>query len=193
MMHKCGIVLSGGKSSRMGTNKSLLRLDGKEVIMHIVEELQTCTDDIFIITNDPPIYEFIGRPMVSDRYENKGPLAGLETALYHIKADVYMVAACDMPFISCQVYDYLVQQIEGYDAVVPIYEGQAHPLAGVYKRTVLSSIQQQLEKNVLRMNSFFKHIDIKYVTHFDSIHDHTLKKHFFNMNHPEQYEEAKTL
>ncbi|HLR75029.1 MAG TPA: molybdenum cofactor guanylyltransferase [Virgibacillus sp.] len=188
-----GIVLSGGKSSRMGTNKSLLRLDGKEVILRIIEELQKCTDDVYIITNDPPTYKFIGRQMFSDRFKNKGPLAGLETALYNIKADAYMLVACDMPFIDHQVYNYLLQQLEGYDAVIPVYEGRVHPLAGIYKQTVLPSVQQQLEKNELRMDGFFEYINVKYVKDFGSISDRVLRRHFFNMNHPEQYEEAKTL
>lgn len=192
-MHISGIVLSGGKSSRMGTNKSLLLLHDKPVIMHIVEELQTISEEVYVITNDPQTYEFIGQPMLSDRYKNKGPLAGLETALYHVEADAYMIAACDMPFIDQQVYSYLLQQLDGYDAVVPIYDGQVHPLSGIYKKDVLRHIQHQLERNRLRVNSFFDYIHVKYVETYDDICEHVLHKHFFNMNHPDEYEQAKTL
>src|SRR5699024_11513610 len=106
------VLLSGGKSSRMGTNKSLIKLDENPVISHIIEEMQTLTDDVFIITNDPQIYTFTGLSMFSDRYKGKGPLAGLESAFYHIPSDVFLIAACDMPVIHHRAYMYLIKLLD---------------------------------------------------------------------------------
>jgi len=192
-MRISSVVLSGGKSSRMGTNKSLLKLDEKPVISHIIEEMQTLTDDVFIITNDPQIYTFTGLSMFSDRYKGKGPLAGLESAFYHIPSDVFLIAACDMPFIHHRVYTYLLKYLDDYDAVIPIYDTQTHPLVGIYRRSVHSHIQEQLVKNELRVKSFFNNINIKYIDDFGSISEETLKRHFFNMNNPDEYERAKSL
>lgn len=192
-MHICGVILAGGKSSRMGTNKSLLLIDHKPVIKHIVEELETCTDELVIIANEPTIYDFLHLKVYRDRYTDKGPLAGIETALYHVEADVFMLAACDMPFIHASIYTFLLEKFEQHDAIIPVYEKQMHPLAGLYKKSVLEKVQYQLENDILRVKSFFDQINVKYVENFQGISDKLLKKHFFNMNNPEEYQEAKTF
>lgn len=192
-MNICGVVLSGGKSSRMGTNKSLLTIDNKPVIEHILEEIQNCSDEAVIIANQPLMYKFLGVKQFSDRYINKGPLAGLETALYHVDANIFIFAACDMPFISNIVYHYLLQQLAHYDAVVPIYNNQMHPLSGIYKKSVLPHIQAQIKKNDLKVKGFFAYVNVIYVRDFGNLSDSLLQKHFFNMNEPVQYEEAKRL
>lgn len=193
-MHSCGVVLAGGKSSRMGTNKSLLHIkENQPVIQHIFEEMKQINDETIIITNHPEQYDFLQATKVGDRYLDMGPLAGLETAMYHINADSFTIAACDMPFINRNIYTYLKQQLQSYDAVVPIFNEKMHPLAGVYKRKVLPSIQRQLQLHDLRVKSFFTDINVLYVDDFSSFSQAAAKKHFFNMNHPSEYEQAKKL
>ncbi|AIF43620.1 molybdenum cofactor guanylyltransferase [Virgibacillus sp. SK37] len=192
-MLKQGIILAGGKSSRMGTNKSLLPLGGKTSIEHIFSEMSSFTDEITIVANDPTLYRFLNTDIVADRYTGKGPLAGIESAMYYKKADLYFVAACDMPFVNKNVYGWLQKQISHHSASVPIFNEKIHPLAGVYKREVLPKIQEQLVQNNLRVKSFFEHIDIKYVEDYDDIPREVLEKHFFNMNDPDQYSEAKSF
>src|SRR5699024_12735851 len=98
-MHSCGVVLSGGKSSRMGTNKSLMQVnDDKAVIQHIYDEIKHICDDTIIVTNQPEQYDFPKTTMVADRYFDMGPLAGLDAAMYHIDADIYTLAPSDLPF-----------------------------------------------------------------------------------------------
>lgn len=192
-MNTCGVILSGGKSSRMGANKSLLTIKNKTTIEWIAAELKACTDKVALIANEQERYEFLHLETYSDRYTDKGPLAGLESALHNIDADIFVIAACDMPFVNGQVYNYLLEQIKGYDAVVPIYNQQIHPLAAVYRKSVLSKIKQQLEENNLKVRGFFDHIKVNYIKAFHSIPNDKLEKHFFNMNSPVEYEEAKRL
>lgn len=192
-MYTCSVVLSGGKSSRMGTNKSLLTINNKKVIEHIVNVLEILTDKVVLITNEPGQYSFLDLETYRDRYTDKGPLAGLETALHHVEADIFMIAACDMPFINGRVYKFLLQQLGDYDAVVPVYDNQLHPLAGIYRKEVLPDIQQQLADNNLKVKGFFGHIKVNYIKEYGDIPTDILQKHFFNMNNPQQYEEAKRL
>lgn len=193
-MKICGVVLSGGKSTRMGTNKALLQLNDQPVVQGIVEELKKCTDEVVLITNDgESVYEFLNIKQYKDRYIDKGPLAGIETALYNVNADIFAFAACDTPFINTKVYSELLKQLGDYDAVVPIYNEQMHPLSAIYKQEVLIKVQEQLNNNNLRIRSFFDHINVKYVQEFHHIDDDILFKHFFNMNNPQQYEQAKQI
>lgn len=192
-MQTCGVILAGGKSSRMGTNKSLLPIQGKASVERVSDELKTVTDNVIIIANESKTYDFLQIKRYSDRHVDKGPLAGLESALYHADADIYFIAACDMPFIDGRIYTYLLEQIAHYDAVVPVYNGQNHPLAAIYRRSILSQIQQQIANNNLRVKSFFEHINVHYIDKFNGIPDSIVEKHFFNMNNPEQYNQAMRL
>lgn len=192
-MDVCCVALSGGKSSRMGTNKSLLLLNNKTVIEKIINELHDISCHVYLVTNEPVIYRFLQIPLIRDRYKEKGPLAGIETAFYHIDASIFVFSPCDTPFISSSIYRYLLKQIGDKDAVIPVYNGQIHPLSGIYRKKVLPNIQRQIEQNKLRVKDFVNNIDVKYVDDFDYIPDKVLAKHFFNMNDPDAYEKAKSF
>ena len=186
-----GIILSGGKSSRMGENKDLLSLGNKKVIEHIYTELKNCCDEVAVVANDPSAYAFLTSNIISDRFPGKGPLAGLETAFFHKKADAYIISACDTPLIKREVYEHLYSRVRDFEAAVPVFDGQIHPLSGIYRRSVLTAVKQQLNKGELKVKSFFENIHVNYVDDFGSISNETLQQHFFNMNTPSDYEKAK--
>lgn len=192
-MNTCGVVLSGGMSSRMGMNKSLLTLSGKPVIEHIVNALRNCTHSVSVITNDPLSYKFLDTNLYADRYPGKGPLAGIEAAIYHGDADIYLCAACDTPFISRKVYNYLLGALHDFDAVIPIYNDKIHPLSGIYTKKVLPKIQQQLDNDERKVRRLFEHINVNYIRTYGGISEDILAGHFFNMNYPDQYEKAKLV
>ena len=192
-MHIQGVILAGGKSTRMGTDKALLSLHNKKVVEHIIEEMKNITPDIIIISNQPELYESYGYPIYKDRYKDKGPLAGLETAFYHMKGDIAVITPCDTPFIQHAIYEDLLRNIQPYDAVVPKYNGRLHPLAGVYRRSVHPFIETCIQNNQLQVKSFFDKIDVLYQEDFNMVNDSLLEKHFFNMNTVEEFNEAKRL
>ncbi|GAB3805121.1 molybdenum cofactor guanylyltransferase [Virgibacillus kimchii] len=188
-----GIILAGGKSSRMGENKALLPLGNQKVVEHIYDELFSLSDKVVVVANDPSLYSFLKCDIVSDRFREKGPLAGLETAFFHKKADAYIVSACDTPLINKDVYQHLFSNLHNYDAAVPVFDEQTHPLSGIYRRSALQAVQQQLDKGELKVKSFFENIYVNYVDEFDGISEKTLHRHFFNMNTRSDYAEIKLL
>ncbi|ALX47916.1 molybdenum cofactor guanylyltransferase [Lentibacillus amyloliquefaciens] len=190
-MHISGVILAGGKSSRMGKTKSLLNINGKPAIAHIADEVKNFCDDTAVIANEPASYHFLGLNLYRDRYEDKGPLAGIETAIYHIDADVYVLAACDMPFIDKAIFQHLIQSLGNAEAVIPIYNERMHPLSGIYTKDVLPHIQKLLDNDERKIRTLFKAITVNYVADFNDISEEVLDKHFFNMNYPEQYEMTK--
>ncbi|HEY4602466.1 MAG TPA: molybdenum cofactor guanylyltransferase [Cerasibacillus sp.] len=191
-MDICSVILAGGESSRMGTNKALLKLNNEIVIEKIFNELQQLSSRVYIVANEKKIYDFLNIPIISDRFYGKGPLAGIETALYHAAEDVIVISPCDTPFIHKEIYRYLVDELKTYDAVIPYYDNQPQPLSGIYKKRILPIIQEQLQNDELRIRSFFSKINVKYVHDFGHISDLIIEKHFFNMNDPEAYSRAKT-
>lgn len=144
------VILAGGRSRRMGTNKALLILQGQTLIERIANEARHLTDEIWISANESAPYVFLGLPIIPDYYLGQGPLAGLHSGLLHSRKELLLLLACDMPGVRSPLLRTLVQAVEGYDAVVPREEGTgAHAICAVFRRTCLPA----LEATLLRRNN----------------------------------------
>src|SRR5699024_5470194 len=148
----------------------------------------TCTDTCIVVATKPWQYTFLGLPIYRDRYVGKGPLAGLETALFHVEADVFVVAACDMPFINTSIYHCLLHQRMDSDVVITDYRDKNNLLDGIYKKELLQFIKKILDEDERKVYSLFYYVHVKNVATFPGIPEEVLYKHFFNMNTPAQYE-----
>jgi molybdenum cofactor guanylyltransferase len=192
-MNAGAIILSGGQSRRMGTNKALLPISEKPNIERIKEELEKNFEEMILVTNHQEVYDFLKIKMVSDHYPGKGPLAGIHAGLLATSHEVNLVVACDMPFVSAGLGAILVENLREYDAVVPIIGGTKHPLFAVYRKKIVEEIKTCLENNSLRMIHLLANINVLYMTEEDlqSYNKESLEQIFFNMNHPEEYEWAK--
>lgn len=191
-MQATGIIMAGGRSSRMGTNKALLSIGGKTVIERIVTELSKIVSDIVIVTNTPEEYQFLGLPMIEDQWKDMGPLAGIHAGLTASRTEKNLVVACDMPFISAQLGGVLLNLLDDYQIAVPDISGQLHPLFAAYRKDTLGEISHSLQNQTLRIRQFFKHTNTKYVTEacLQKLQYHYQEQHFFNMNHPDDFARA---
>jgi molybdenum cofactor guanylyltransferase len=187
------IILSGGNSRRMGTNKALLPISEKPNIERMKDELYKNFEDMILVTNHQKVYEFLKIKMVSDHYPGKGPLAGIHAGLMAANHEVNLVVACDMPFVSAGLGAILVENLREYDAVVPIIGGTKHPLFAVYRKKIVEKIKSCLENDSLRMIHLLDNLNVLYMTEEDlqTFTKESLEQIFFNMNHPEEYEWAK--
>ncbi|MBM7585190.1 molybdopterin-guanine dinucleotide biosynthesis protein A [Bacillus pakistanensis] len=192
-------ILAGGKSSRMGQNKSLLSIGDKTVIELIVEELSQVSKDIFVISNDSRPYENLEVRCYPDihGYQGKGPLAGLLTALIEANGDIVLLTACDMPFVSKDFATELIEMMENnqWDVCLPYFEGRIHPLFAVYHSRILNEVRNCLAQDKLSIKSLLKKVRVKTVTEKDLSKDlaKQLPKILFNMNTPEEYRKAKEI
>jgi molybdenum cofactor guanylyltransferase len=192
-MKAAAIILSGGKSSRMGTNKALLKLNEKTTIERMVDILKIYFDDIILVTNDMESYQFLGVKMVSDRYPGKGPLAGFHAGLMASDYDVNFITACDMPFISGELAATLVNMIDHYDALVPVINGKMQTLCAVFQKKSVAKIEECIENGRLPIKHLLEHLNVLYVTEkeLQAYSNIDMERVFFNMNHPHEYEDAK--
>jgi molybdenum cofactor guanylyltransferase len=192
-MKAAAIILSGGKSSRMGTNKALLKLNEKTTIERMVDILKIYFDDIILVTNDMEDYQFLGVKMVSDHYPGKGPLAGFHAGLMASDYDVNFITACDMPFISGELAATLVNMIDHYDALVPIINGKMQTLCAVFQKKSAAKIEECIENGHLPIKHLLEHLNVLYVTEkeLQAYSNIDMERVFFNMNHPHEYEDAK--
>ncbi|MGG3469410.1 molybdenum cofactor guanylyltransferase [Neobacillus pocheonensis] len=192
-MNAAAIILSGGKSSRMGTNKALLIINEQTNLERMSESLKTVFEDIILVTNEPKEYEFLEVKMTSDQYPGMGPLAGLHAGLLASKYDVNFMVACDMPFVSAELAAVLVELCGDYDAVIPVINGTQHPLFAVFKKIAAEKAANCIEAGNLRMKQLLEQLNVRYVTENDlkNFTQMDIERVFFNMNHPNEYEAAK--
>jgi molybdopterin-guanine dinucleotide biosynthesis protein A len=192
-MDATAIILSGGKSSRMGTNKALLKINEMTNIERIITRLQTGFPNPVLVTNDPEAYRFLGIKTIGDHFQGKGPIAGIHAGLCASSTELNVVAACDMPFISVKLAAALVEKIQNYDAVIPVIGGRQQPLFAVYKKKLAGVMEECLKADRLRIKDLLDSVNALYLTEQELKVELSLDRIFFNMNNPYEYEEALQL
>jgi len=156
-----GIVLAGGKSSRMGFNKALIEFGGKRLIETAVDRLSGLFPEVLIVANDPDLYAHLGMPVIPDLIPGSGSLGGLYTGLASASHPTAFFAACDMPFLNPDLISLLVREAEGWDVVVPRVAGELHPLHAVYAKPCLPYMKEAIEGGRLKIAGFFPKVRVK--------------------------------
>lgn len=142
-----GIILSGGKSSRMGENKSLLKLGSNTVIEYTVELMKSIFTEVILITNSPHEYKFLNIPMYGDFYTGRGPIAGIHSGLVNSKTVENFVISCDIPLITSDIIKYIVDYKTSKPITVCKADGFIQQLAGKYSKSLLTRIEDIIQIN----------------------------------------------
>lgn len=158
----CGLILAGGQSARMGSDKALLRIDGQPLLQRLSELLFELTDEVVVSANESSGYSFLGLPVVMDTFAGQGPLAGLHAAMHYSPRELFLVLACDMPAIRSVTLKKLIHQGECWDAVVPVTsDARVHPLCALYRRTCLPLIEHRLAAGENRVTAFVRDASLR--------------------------------
>ena len=156
-------ILSGGKSSRMGTEKGLVELGGKAFVSHLIDTVSTITDDISIIANSH-LYSSFHVEVLPDIILNKGPLAGIYTGLVNSSAERNLFLSCDIPLINKETLLFLIKASENEKGpAVILHNGKVEPLCGIYRKEQASNLNELLEKNELSVMHALKNLSTLYV------------------------------
>lgn len=128
-----GIILSGGKNSRMGTDKGFLTLNGKLFTQYCIDALSPLVSETIIISNHKD-YDRFGLKRVEDIIEHAGPLAGLYSGLLQSKTTYNLVLSCDVPLVTTKILEKLIEDISDAIDVAQIESnGKTMPLIALYK------------------------------------------------------------
>ncbi len=185
-----GIILAGGKNSRMGANKAFLELDGIRVIERIKAVLSELFPEIIIVTNAPLSYaQLSSAVIVTDIYKNKGALGGIYAGLFFASENNAFITACDMPFISKDLIAYLAGLAANHDIVVPQGADGMQPLHAVYSKNCLAPIKKNLEADKLKITGFYKGLRVLTVTEDILQPFNQDGKTFLNINTPQELKE----
>lgn len=158
-----GVVLAGGLSTRMGTNKALLEVGGVRLIDGAAATLRALFPEVLVIANDPAPYAGLGLPILPDLIPGKGPLGGLYTAVSAASHPHAFCLACDMPFANPTLIRYLAGLAEGHDVVVPRAAEGVQPLHAVYGKGCLEAMRRQIEADHLKIDRLYAAVRVRYV------------------------------
>lgn len=187
-------IQAGGQSRRMKRDKGLVLLAGRPLIEHVIERVRLLGDEILITTNSPEAYTYLNLPMASDEVSGAGALAGLHTALKAAHGDKVLVMACDMPFVNLPLLQYLLEHSAEVDIVVPCWQNVLQTLHAVYARqTCLPAIEDVLAQNLKRVISFYPQVRVLEITESEIIQFDPQGLSFYNVNTPEELEEAEQM
>lgn len=184
-------IQAGGQSSRMGNDKALLPLAGKPIIEHILGRVDGLGDEIFITTNQPAGYAYLGIRLVADRHPGAGALEGLFTALSAAHGERTLVLACDMPFVNPTLLAYMIELSPQADVVVPRHGGKFEPLHALYSRDCIPFVKASLDADETRVLCFFPKVRIRTVEEDELIRFDPTLQCFFNINTPEDLVRAE--
>ncbi len=167
------VILCGGKSRRFGSEKGLARINGSTLAEQIITILSTLTDDIWISTNRPDLYQSIGRPLVEDVYPGCGPISGIHAALSVTLRKYLIVCACDMPFISPELFCYLYSIRADNDLIIPVTTQKQtnqiqnqpffEPLHAIYRHSCFSVFDQAIKNNTSKITASFSKLRLRTV------------------------------
>jgi molybdopterin-guanine dinucleotide biosynthesis protein A len=157
------IVLAGGKSQRMGTDKGMLDLDGKTFIKHICDALQPIVGSNILIVSANKKYDSLGFSRVEDIIENKGPVGGLYTALMESKTKINLVLSIDVPLVSTELLQWLVENHDETYMVTQTKSGdKTNPLIGIYDRSMRIVFGEHMAAKQLKLRQVVE--DVKHQT-----------------------------
>ena len=177
-----GIILAGGKSSRMGTDKGFLKFQGSTFLERIINSMKPLVNDIIIVSNNSDYNEFKYK-RVEDIIESSGPLAGLYTGLYHSETKYNLVLSCDVPYINGKVLIQLIQEFDENTDVIQIEsEGKTMPLVAIYKKQCLHRCLELLQNGERRLQVAVEGFKTKTISL-----DTGLEKYVKNINTMEQF------
>lgn len=153
-----GVLLCGGKSVRMGSDKALLELDGKRLFEYPLALLDELCGSVVLACGPAERYADLGRPLALDAEADAGPLAGLVAGLGATDAEWVLALGCDMPSVTIEHAAALLDEAARRSLDICVYESARgpEPLCAVYRSTCLSPARAALAAGQRRLVSFWK-------------------------------------
>lgn len=193
------IIVCGGLSSRMGKDKSFIRLSGKTFIESAIEVAKVLSDDVVLTVRTPDqkgaLQEITDLPIMVDEIQWMGPMAGIMTGLRYISHDYVVVLPVDNPLVKPHLMEHLISLRRGHDAVIPEDHGHLEPMVAVYrKESMMDACERTLKAgkrgvySVARSLNNIKLVPVESLREFDP---HLLS--FKNVNTPEDLEDVKSI
>jgi molybdopterin-guanine dinucleotide biosynthesis protein A len=186
-----GFILLGGKSSRYGSNKAFVKVDGVRLIDRVAGVMKSIFERVVLLTNTPEDYADLQMPMIEDLVKGFGPMGGIYTGLMTLSDTPGFFVACDMPFLSESLIRHMIDVRDDFDVVVPRMDWMLEPLHALYAKRCLPVIREAIDNNQHQILKCFGKLQVRYMDEDElRIWDPKLKS-FFNINKPQDLPEQE--
>ncbi len=185
-----GVILAGGKSRRMGTDKALLEVGGVPLIERVARVFRRLFHRTLLVTNDPDLYREAGFPVYTDIHPDRGSLVGIYTGLLKAETPHVFCASCDMPFLNESLIRFLIDLRAGFDWVLPFSDQGREPLHAVYGRGCIAPMKKRIEEDRLAIMGIFDQVRTRRVEPEEAAGFDPKFLSFMNCNTPEDLEAA---
>ena len=191
MENLTAFVLAGGKSTRMGTDKSFLELAGRPLIAHAVALAAAVTPQVRIV-GDPEKFAAFGE-VVPDIFADRGPLGGIHAALQASQTDCNLILGVDLPFMEKRFLEFLIEQASACNAnvIVPFAAGHFQTLGAVYRKAFLEVAERALSERRNRVDALFSEVKTRIVSEQELADENFQLSMFRNLNTREDWQEAQ--
>ena len=190
-MNAAGIVLCGGKSTRMGSPKALLPFGAETMLQRVVRLLATVVSPIVVAGAPGQSLPALpaGVIVTCDERDARGPLEGLRAGLKALPgpSEIAYVTSCDVPLLVPAFVRQMIELATGYDIAVMEIDGLPHPLSAVYRRDTLPHVESLLENDKLRPVFLFDAVRTRRVRPEEMISVDPELRTLRNLNTPEDY------
>ncbi|MGM0395653.1 MAG: molybdenum cofactor guanylyltransferase [Bacillota bacterium] len=185
------IILAGGKSTRMGFDKQLIRLQERRLVDSIIQKLREEFDEIVIVTNKPEYYIGLADIITGDVMEDKGPLGGIHAGLLKAGSQYSYVVACDMPSVNIEYISYMKSRIEksGHMACITRFGEWIEPFNAFYGKDLAVEIEKFLSTGRRAVHTMLRDYPVDYVPENSAREFSPEWNMFFNLNTKEDVEE----
>jgi len=168
----------------MGADKAFLDFRGRTLLERAITVMGEVCPNLAIV-GDPAKFALYGA-VIADLYPGCGPLAGIHTALLHSSADLNLVMAVDMPFVTRELLKYLFAAANETEAIVivPRTARGPQPLCAVYRRAFAAAAEEALRAGKYKIDSVFPGISVRVVEEDEMSRAGFSEQIFFNVNTP---------
>lgn len=150
-------ILAGGKSTRMGTDKAFVKLDGHTLLDRALDLARTVTSSVTIVGEARKYGRFA--PVAEDIFPGCGPLAGIHAALTSSSKDLNLILAVDLPFVTPALIEYLLNRAADFPTpviTIPRTRQGWQPLCAVYRREFGSLAEEALTEGRYKIDALFE-------------------------------------
>ena len=186
-MSVAGIILCGGKSSRMGQSKAWLPIGGETMLGRVVRIVGEVVSPVVVVAavgqDLPPLPD--GVAVVRDEAPDLGPVQGLVTGLRHLRGrtDAAYVSSCDVPILRADFVRRMIAILGEADIAAPFVDGRSHPLSAVYRIGVLEAAERMLAEGNRRLTMLVERSKTRLVRSDELGEIESLR----NVNTPEEF------
>jgi len=205
-----GVILAGGENTRMPVLKGFIEVNGEKIIERNVRIYKHLFNEVFISTNSPEHYLYLGVPLFGDIYNVRGPLTGIFTTLLNSSNKWIFISACDMPFLDEGLIRYMASKRDSYDAVAPCYNvlrqqkpssftnkdqkgDYIEPLFAFYSKHLTKYMERAILANNTGAKDFLSNKKVKYININKIKSIDADGRSFINLNTPEDVEGVQRL